>query len=225
MVRDKALTREKLIAATRDKLLADGLESINVDNVCKLAGFTRGAFYSNFKKIDELILLMVEQELSHYINRFQAMTNQWVAAVDKLTPDFEEKDPVAQLATLLLNTKVAGGLDRSFFVLYYEVETKSLRVPEWAEMIVPLLLQFVESVADILVAMLEHVGRRPTVRKQLLGQAVIGLVARSKGLNTWNSYITELVQQHPELADAVLTDEEISHINATLMIAFSEPNN
>ena len=221
MARDKAVTRQKLIDATREKLFTDGIESINVDNVCKLAGFTRGAFYSNFKKIDELILVTVKQELDNFVTRFVAMSDEWVKAIQKLTPGYDGMDTVEQLQTLMLNTKSAGQLDRNFFVVYSEIQTKSIRVPEWTEKIAPLMANFVESVGDILLAMLRSVGREAIVRKEFLAQAVIGVVMRSKGLGTWNPQVESYLGENGEYRDSVITDQEITLINARMLYSFS----
>jgi AcrR family transcriptional regulator len=67
----KRLTREESKAATREKLLAAaskafaryGFAAISVDEIAESAGFSRGAFYSNFKSKDELFLTVVEREI------------------------------------------------------------------------------------------------------------------------------------------------------------------
>ena len=67
----KRLTREESKAATREKLLAaaakafarQGFAAISVDEIAESAGFSRGAFYSNFKSKDHLFLTVVEREI------------------------------------------------------------------------------------------------------------------------------------------------------------------
>jgi AcrR family transcriptional regulator len=67
----KRLTREESKAATREKLLAAaskafaryGFAAISVDEIAESAGFSRGAFYSNFKSKDQLFLTVVEREI------------------------------------------------------------------------------------------------------------------------------------------------------------------
>jgi AcrR family transcriptional regulator len=67
----KRLTREESKAATREKLLAAaskafaryGFAAISVDEIAESAGFSRGAFYSNFKSKDHLFLTVVEREI------------------------------------------------------------------------------------------------------------------------------------------------------------------
>jgi AcrR family transcriptional regulator len=67
----KRLTREESKAATREKLLAAaakafpryGFAAISVDEIAESAGFSRGAFYSNFKSKDQLFLMVVEREI------------------------------------------------------------------------------------------------------------------------------------------------------------------
>lgn len=61
MPRSRAQTRERLLAAALDVFAEDGFGRSTVERVCERAGFTRGAFYSNFASLDELFLAMWEQ--------------------------------------------------------------------------------------------------------------------------------------------------------------------
>ncbi|MGW0176067.1 TetR/AcrR family transcriptional regulator [Rhodococcus sp. NPDC003322] len=61
MPRSRAQTRERLLAAALDVFAEEGFGRSTVEQVCERAGFTRGAFYSNFDSLDELFLAMWEQ--------------------------------------------------------------------------------------------------------------------------------------------------------------------
>lgn len=70
-------------AQTQDRLLDDALRAFaargvlasSVEEICELAGFTRGAFYSNFATKDELCMALLERESAVQLER----TNQVIA--------------------------------------------------------------------------------------------------------------------------------------------------
>lgn len=49
-------TRRRLLDAAADVFAEEGLDATSVEAICERAGFTRGAFYSNFASKDELFL-------------------------------------------------------------------------------------------------------------------------------------------------------------------------
>lgn len=53
-------TRRRLLDAAVQEFAARGIDSTSVEQISEAAGFTRGAFYSNFADKDELILSIVE---------------------------------------------------------------------------------------------------------------------------------------------------------------------
>jgi len=48
---------------------ADGIGGASIEAIAAAAGFTRGAFYSNFKSKDELIIAMLEDHVEQSIRR------------------------------------------------------------------------------------------------------------------------------------------------------------
>lgn len=57
----RAETRQRLLDAALLVFAEEGFGRASVEDVCERAGFTRGAFYSNFSSLDELFLAMWEQ--------------------------------------------------------------------------------------------------------------------------------------------------------------------
>ncbi|NLH71165.1 MAG: TetR/AcrR family transcriptional regulator, partial [Brooklawnia sp.] len=53
-------TRRRLIDSAVHEFAANGIDATSVEQISEAAGFTRGAFYSNFADKDELILAIVE---------------------------------------------------------------------------------------------------------------------------------------------------------------------
>ena len=62
-------TREKLFEAAARVFEEQGIGGASIEAVAAAAGFTRGAFYSNFKSKDELIIAMLEDHVEQSIRR------------------------------------------------------------------------------------------------------------------------------------------------------------
>ena len=60
-------TREKLFEAATRVFEEQGIGGASVEIIAAAAGFTRGAFYSNFKSKDELIIAMLEDHVEQSI--------------------------------------------------------------------------------------------------------------------------------------------------------------
>ena len=59
MTRSRENTRARLLEAAHEVFAEVGLDAASVEAICERAGFTRGAFYSNFESKDELFLALI----------------------------------------------------------------------------------------------------------------------------------------------------------------------
>lgn len=74
-----ALTRRQKQAQTRQSLLRSaakifcrhGLEGASVDQVAQDAGYTKGAFYANFRSKEELFLVMLDERFAAELERLE----------------------------------------------------------------------------------------------------------------------------------------------------------
>jgi len=62
-------TREKLFEAAARVFEEQGIGGASIEAIAAAAGFSRGAFYSNFKSKDELIIAMLEDHVDQSIRR------------------------------------------------------------------------------------------------------------------------------------------------------------
>ena len=62
-------TRDRLFEAAARVFEEDGIGGASIEAIAAAAGFTRGAFYSNFKSKDELIIAMLEDHVAQSIRR------------------------------------------------------------------------------------------------------------------------------------------------------------
>lgn len=60
--RHRRVTRERLLDAASEVFAERGVLGARVEEVCERAGFTRGAFYSNFSGMEEFIVAVLERE-------------------------------------------------------------------------------------------------------------------------------------------------------------------
>lgn len=67
--RSRENTRTRLLDAAHEVFAEVGLDAASVEAVCERAGFTRGAFYSNFASKDELFLALVERSSTEQLDR------------------------------------------------------------------------------------------------------------------------------------------------------------
>ena len=56
----RELTRLRLVEAAIDEFAVRGIDATSVEQLCETAGFSRGAFYSNFASKDDLCIAIME---------------------------------------------------------------------------------------------------------------------------------------------------------------------
>ncbi|KUJ65602.1 TetR family transcriptional regulator [Streptomyces albus subsp. albus] len=65
----RAETRERLLTAAFKVFAERGFGRVGIEEVCEAAGYTRGAFYSNFDSLDELFFALYEQQAGHTLTQ------------------------------------------------------------------------------------------------------------------------------------------------------------
>jgi AcrR family transcriptional regulator len=93
-------TREKLFEAAARVFEEQGIGGASIEAIAAAAGFTRGAFYSNFNSKDELIIAMLEDHVEQTIRRnldLLARHKNIVDYIDALkTMDRSRHDPLGR---------------------------------------------------------------------------------------------------------------------------------
>jgi AcrR family transcriptional regulator len=62
-------TRKSLLRAAAKLFCRRGLEGASIDEVAQVAGYTKGAFYANFKSKEELFLVMLDERFAEELDR------------------------------------------------------------------------------------------------------------------------------------------------------------
>jgi AcrR family transcriptional regulator len=116
-LRRRVHTREILLTSAEQLFIERGYTQVSVSDICTAAGFTRGAFYSNFADKDDLVLALFDQHASERLDRLQAMlanaparnADEWAQSLLAVTPQ-----------------------DRGWILLFLEFRLLAPRQPELA---------------------------------------------------------------------------------------------
>lgn len=71
-------TRARLLDAAFDVFAEHGVKAASVETIVEAAGFTRGAFYSNFSSKEELFFALMEREKTMRIAQLEAGVEQFL---------------------------------------------------------------------------------------------------------------------------------------------------
>lgn len=120
--RRREATREKLLEAAAQVFAEDGLDAASVEAICERAGFTRGAFYSNFETKDELFL-----ELAGRVAR--ARVDSVRERVSSLERNGAVHAVAADAQSIVQQVLDVSGDDRLAILLMSEIRIRALRDP------------------------------------------------------------------------------------------------
>ena len=156
MTRRRADTRRRLIDAAYEAFSERGIRDTPVELICERAGFTRGAFYSNFASKEELFLAIYEVEMQDRAERLRVAVEE---AVDQAEPG--SVDEVLRKAGLLFMESLAA--DGTWYLLNAEFRAQALRQPELRGPTSAAEGRFHDALADILRNLLGRLDMRLTV--------------------------------------------------------------
>jgi AcrR family transcriptional regulator len=99
----RAATRARLLEAAREVIAERGAGGATVEGIADRAGFTRGAFYSNYADLDELIVDLIRDAGETRIAEVRAAAAQFAAhrEPDQLTIDSALRGGVRDFIHLL----------------------------------------------------------------------------------------------------------------------------
>lgn len=140
-------TRLRLVEAAIREFAARGIDATSVEQLCEAAGFTRGAFYSNFATKDDLCVAILEHH--------RDLVMRGLTSVFAEPP---EEGGVSWAAGTGLETffRIIAPTDE-FRVTLMEIRLRSTRVPELAarsddlmDDVRPAMARFIDQLAETL---------------------------------------------------------------------------
>lgn len=175
----RALTRVKLLASAREVVAREGYESASVERIAEEAGFSKGAFYSNFSSKEEIILELLETH-----------SMQDVQEISELLGD--EKDPV-EMIEIIGNWASDRASDPSWGLLALELFRRARREATFGERHANLFREQWIGLGEILLQMFPKNGAPADA--ETLGGIVFGLTYGSASSFKTGPTVGEMVKQ------------------------------
>jgi AcrR family transcriptional regulator len=72
----QARTREDLLNAARVLIAEKGLSGASVRDIAEAAGYTQGAFYSNFSRKEDILLELLRRHMADSLSELEALLNE-----------------------------------------------------------------------------------------------------------------------------------------------------
>ena len=175
-VRGRERTKARLMRAAYEVFAEVGLDGASVEAICERAGFTRGAFYSNFSTKEELFFELV-----------RAVTDRKLEAVSQRVDGLRAQDAALtpnELVQSVLDGTVEGLFD---VVLMSEIRLRAMRDDETARA----YLAWASSLIDRVQRMIESLVTSYGLRLRLPARDVARLV-----LTVWeDALITAAIER------------------------------
>ncbi|BDV31675.1 TetR/AcrR family transcriptional regulator [Microbacterium terricola] len=146
--RRRETTRAKLLDAAAQLFAEVGLDAASVEAICERAGFTRGAFYSNFASKDELFLELAGQVATARMEAVRAR----IAELECEGALGAQITDLAAIIPLVLDVSVA---DHVGVMLMSEIRINALRSPELAAAYLAQDAEMRTSVAQLITEIVE----------------------------------------------------------------------
>jgi AcrR family transcriptional regulator len=152
------LTRKEKQAQTRACLMHSaarvfarrGLQQASIDEVAEDAGFTKGAFYANFKSKEELFLAMLDERFTKRIEDIERVIASEGSTAQKAR---QAGDNFVQMLSA----------DREWERLFFEFSAYAARDEDFREELVTRYRAMRDRVAAALKAHAEDLGKEPTL--------------------------------------------------------------
>lgn len=152
----RAETRRLLIDAAEELIAERGVNGSTVVQICERAGFTRGAFYSNFSTKEELCLALLRRQLEHYLGALGTASTTLTAGGPDATR-LDEDQRIAQALELFL---AAADDDATGLLVRMEMRLHALRTPEFRRPLLRIEAELVRRIGAIVSAAAERLGLR-----------------------------------------------------------------
>ncbi|MFG2138625.1 TetR/AcrR family transcriptional regulator [Streptomyces sp. NPDC048650] len=155
----RARTRQRLLDAALDVFAEEGFGRATVEQVCERAGFTRGAFYSNFSSLDELFLALWEERSARMLEDVRAA----LAGIDPADPEAAVRAAID-----------ANPVDDAWYRITAEFTAHALRTPGLRRVMAAREEAIRDAILPVFVAALERLGRR-VPDERALGDALVAV--------------------------------------------------
>lgn len=168
LTRRRAATQRRLVEAAYEVFSELGLRDAPIEVICERAGFTRGAFYSNFATKEDLFLALYSQQMAERVERLKAAVGEAVREVDPTDVDAIVRHAGEQFVRSL-------GSDATWYLLCLEFRSQAIRTPRLREALLAAENEVLDALGAILVELLQLIGQQPRMGTRDLTLVVVSL--------------------------------------------------
>lgn len=173
--RRKENTRTKLVRVSLDVFVEKGIDGATVDDLVRAAGFTRGAFYSNFSTKEEVfsaLFASVTEEMLEIANTSVASALA-AAHAERSTPgSLSEIDDATIMVAVFEGIRPFG---RQWYLLYSDAIARSLRDETMRAELAVQRERLRDQIGKLLSTRMEENGDRPLLPPEDLAQLLVGV--------------------------------------------------
>ena len=144
----KAETRSSLLEAAAKVFARRGMQQASIDEVAEHAGFTKGAFYANFKSKEELFLAMLDDRFAKHVEEIDRV----------LASDAETEDQARAGAVNFIDLVTS---DPEWERLFYEFSAYATRNENFRRELAARRRHLQERMADLYRRRAEQLGVEP----------------------------------------------------------------
>lgn len=155
-------TRQRLLDAALVVFAAEGFGRSTIEQICDRAGYTRGAFYSNFASLEELFLAMWEQHSRRMLTEVEAAL------------DAARTAGVDDVRTAVERLLEAVPVDDEWYRVTAEFSAHALRNPVLRRVVVAREEAIAAAIVPGIEVLLNRIGRR-VPDPVALGQALVAV--------------------------------------------------
>lgn len=169
----KRLTREESRAQTRERLIESalavfakhGIESTSIEEVTEAAGYSRGAFYSNFESKDDLLCAVLDREIEREGREFEKIVAATV--------------PPRELISRVREYYVTMGKDETSCAFWLGLQLYALKNQMIRPRVAELMRKKRENVIEQVRRVYAAIGHQPPGSAEIVS---LGLIAVAQGL-------------------------------------------
>ncbi|KFI28429.1 hypothetical protein CN97_18705 [Haematobacter massiliensis] len=156
-------TRTRLLEAALQIISSGGVAAASIRGICQRAGFTQGAFYSNFESIDDLLLALVDRHI-------QTLARELHASLDE-TRDLPLDSAMQRMAAHL--SRLAR--DPTLSLMLVELHLHARRNPAFAVAFEPVRRRHRAEFAGVAAAIFDAHGLQPQIGADHLASVLMSL--------------------------------------------------
>jgi AcrR family transcriptional regulator len=166
--RRRVNTRARLLEAAEDVFVRKGFNRVTVDDLVGAAGFTRGAFYSNFSSIEEVFVAVFEQGSARLLR-----------AVREVVDSVPEHEFSMDSIGLILDALAPMG--QRWYVIQTEFTLLALRNDSAKQLLQSQRARLEGEMREAISDVVHRLGREPTCTVEQLAETVVALYLHSLG--------------------------------------------